>query len=165
MLERDKQMLADHYLDLYRTAYALLKNESDVEDAVQEALAQTMSHVWVNNPYNYCIKVLQNYCYRLLSRKIEILTDNLPEQPIEKGIDENRLQQLTELKEQLPKRIQDILDMYYVKGYTKAMIVEETGMSMSMVKKLIHKGHSRLRQQMIETDKNNNDIFFDHEPY
>ena len=51
MRERDKQMLADHYLDFYQMAYTLLHNKEDVEDAVHDALVDTMSQTrWSLTP-------------------------------------------------------------------------------------------------------------------
>ena len=79
MREQDKQMLADHYLDLYRMAYNVLRNETDTEDAVQEALAITMSHSFLAKPYSYCVRTLYNQCYRLLSKRDYILPDELPD--------------------------------------------------------------------------------------
>ena len=115
MREQDKQMLADHYLDLYRMAYNVLRNETDTEDAVQEALAITMSHSFLAKPYSYCVRTLYNQCYRLLSKRDYILPDELPDvaQEEDEGVDEYRVQQLYELKKQLPPRVAKILDLYY----------------------------------------------------
>ena len=49
--------------------------------------------------------------------------------------------------------------VYYEKGYTKADIAREKGISESMVKKLFQRGQDILREQMIEIDKNDKDIF------
>lgn len=163
MHEKDKQMLADHYLDFYRLAYDMLHNETDVEDVVQESLATTMSHAMLNNPYNYCMRVVRHNCIRLLTRSAYSLPDHLPELRSEEedGATEKRMQQLWALKDQLPHRVRNILDLYYEKGYTKAEIAEETGTSFAMVTKLFYKGHVRLKKQMEQIEKeqkyNNND--------
>jgi DNA-directed RNA polymerase specialized sigma24 family protein len=70
-----------------------------------------------------------------------------------------RVQQLMDVIDTLPKRIRDILYLYYEKGYTKADIAREKGISESMVKKLFQRGQDILREQMIEIDKNDKDIF------
>ena len=147
MREQDKQMLADHYLDFYRMAYNLLRNETDTEDMVQEALTVTMSRTFVTNPYSYCVKILYNRCLKLLSRAEE------------DGIDEYRLQQLRELKAQLPPRLAKVLDLYYADGLTQTQIAEQQGISESMVKKLLYKGHERLRKQLIDIEKNNKTLY------
>lgn len=158
MREQDKQMLADHYLDLYRMAYNVLRNETDTEDVVQEALAITMSHSFLAKPYSYCVRTLYNQCYRLLSKRDYILPDELPDvaQEEDEGVDEYRVQQLYELKKQLPPRVAKILDLYYVNGLTQAQIAQRQGISEPLVKKLFYKGHEWLRMKMIELDKNRN---------
>ncbi len=155
MREQDKQMLADHYLDFYRMAYTLLHNEADTEDVVQEALAVTMARPFVANPYRYCVKILYNRCYKMLSKKGYYLPGVMPDMAAEEdGVDEYRLQQIRELKAQLPPRIAKILDLYYVNGFTQTQIAKHQGMSESLVKKLFYKGHQRLRQQLMDIDSN-----------
>ena len=153
MRECDKQMLADHYLDLYQMAFSVLHNKEDVEDVVQESLAVTMAHAWVKDPYKYCIKVLYHNCYKMLKRSEYVLVENLPDLPsTNDGVDEQRLQTLWKLKNQLPERISKIFDLYYVKGHTYEEISSITGTPMPMLKKLIRKGHNRLRKQMQEIE-------------
>lgn len=159
MRESDKQMLADHYLDLYQMAYSLLHNKADVEDAVQDALVDTMSNPFVVNPYNYCKRVLKNNCLKRLKKENYILFEQLPEIPNpESEIDEARLKALWSYKEKLPNRIQEIFDLYYVQGYSRHQISEITNTPMPTLKKLFHKGHERLKKMMLEYDQNN--IFF-----
>jgi len=154
MRECDKQMLADHYLDFYQMAYALLRNETDVEDAVQDALVETMSQPFVKNPYNYCSKVLKNKCLKMLKKNTYILTEHLPDLPdTPNNLDEQRMQTLWNYKEQLPKRIREILDLYYIKGYTRQQISELTQTSMPTLKKLFHKGHTKLKKRMLDHDR------------
>lgn len=158
MREKDKKQLADRYLDLYRMAFALLRNETDTEDCVQEALAATMAHPFLIDPFRYCTKVLHNQCYQLIKRRGYSLPKQLPE-IIDNNDDSNlyeyRLEQLARLKEQLPERVIKVLDLYYRDGYTQAQIAAQEGISESMVKKLLHRGHLRLRKQMAELEKNN----------
>lgn len=158
MREQDKQLLAEHYLDFYRMAYSLLRNEADTEDVVQEALAATMARPFVAKPYNYCVKTLYNRCYRMLSRRDYSLPDQIPDIVAEddgKELMEYRLKQLQRLKGQLPARIVEILDLYYVCGLTQAQIAQHKGMSESLVKKLFYRGHKRLRQWMVELENDN----------
>ena len=160
MTEADKQMLADHYLDFYRIAFSILRNEADTEDAVQEALVVTMTrHLW-GDPYKYCSVVLRNICVKMRKRNVEVLLDNMLEVPNpEPGVDSRRLQQLMDLVEAMPEREREVLNLYYEKGYTKADIAKMKGVSVSLVKKLFTRGLDMLREQLIEIDKNNKDIF------
>ena len=160
MREADKQMLADHYLDLYRMAFAILQNETDSEDAVQEALVVTMTRQLWGDPYKYCIAVLRNICVKMKSKNREILLDNMLDIPApEVDVNNKRLQRLEELMDLLPKRIKEILYLYYDKGYSKAEIAREKGLSETMVKKLFDRGQNKLKEQLIEMEINDKDIF------
>lgn len=160
MREADKQMLADHYLDFYRMAFSILQNETDVEDAVQEALVETMTrHLW-GDPYKYCVAVLRNICVRMKLKGNEVLLDNMLDVPTpEADVDNRRLQRLGELLDALPKRIKEILYLYYEDGYSKAEIARQKGISVTMVKKLFKRGQDTLKKQLIEMEINDKDIF------
>lgn len=161
MRECDKQILADHYLDFYRIAYSLLHNETDVEDVVQDALVETMSQPWVRDPFRYCAKVVTNNCIKLLKRNRYVLTNNLPDIPDTSDTtkDEQMLKALWDLKDNLPDRMREVFDLYYEKGYSKHEISRITNTPMPMVKKLLQKGYTRLRKQMVETiNKTNTEI-------
>ena len=160
MREADKQMLADHYLDFYRMAFSILQNETDVEDAVQEALVETMTrHLW-GDPYKYCVAVLRNICVRMKLKANEVLLDNMLDVPTpEADVDNRRLQRLGELLDALPKRIKEILYLYYEDGYSKAEIARQKGISVTMVKKLFKRGQDTLKKQLIEMEINDKDIF------
>ena len=160
MREADKQMLADHYLDLYQMAFSILQNETDSEDAVQEALVVTMSRQLWGDPYKYCIATLRKICVKMKMRNREVLMDNMMDIPSpESDVNNKRLQRLRELMDLLPKRIREILCLYYEKGYSKAEIAKQKGISVTMVKKLFDRGHETLKKQLIEMEINDKDIF------
>lgn len=157
MREADKQNLADHYLDLYRIAYLLLHNQTDVEDAVQEALAITMSRpILFGDPYKFCTRVLRNICINFLKRNREVLPDKFWDiSAPEENPNEKRLQLLSELLNQLPSRTAEIIHLSYNQGYTQSEIAQMKGISESMVKKLLYQGYDQLRKQIIEIETAN----------
>lgn len=160
MQEADKQMLADHYLDLYRIAFSILRNEANTEDAVQEALVVTMTRKLWGDPYKYCIAALRNICLKMKKRNVEVLLDNMLDVPNpESSVDSRRLQQLMDLMEAMPEREREVLNLYYEKGYTKVDIAKQKGISVALVKKLFKRGLDMLREQLLEIDKNDKDIF------
>ena len=159
MRDADKQMLADHYLDLYRMAYLMLKNETDAEDAVQEALVVTMTRQLRGDPYRYCVAVLRNTCINMKKSR-ELLPDTMIDVP-DSVPDGNslRLHRLLDLIEKLPSRLRDILYLYYEKEHSKAEIAKQMGISETMVKKLFRRGEEMLKDQLIEMEINDKDIF------
>ncbi len=157
MRESDKQMLANHYLDFYRIAFSILHNKADVEDAVQDALVETMANPFVVNPVNYCTRVVKNNCFKLLKNENYILMEQLPDVPDSStGLDEERMQALWGYKNMLPERIRIVFDLYYEQGYSRHKIAEMTNTSMPTIKKLFHKGHERLKKMMKEHDNKTN---------
>ena len=159
MRDADKQMLADHYLDLYQMAFSILKSEMDAEDAVQDALVETMTRQVRGDPYKYCVVVLRNICKRMM-RSIEVLPDTIVDVPNpDTDIYNRRLHRLLDLIEKLPNRVRDIICLYYKNGYTKAEIAKQKGISESTVKKRLKKGQDLLREQLIEIELNDKDIF------
>lgn len=160
MRDADKQLLADHYLDFYRIAYSILKNEADVEDAVQEALVVTMTRPMVGDPYSYCTVVLKNICIRMKTMNNVILVDGMADIPdTGSDIDSRRLQRVRELLEALPKRLRVILRLHYEKGLSKAQIAKKLGISATMVKRLFDRAQDMLKKQLIEMEINDKDIF------
>lgn len=161
MLDKDKQILVDHYLDFYRIAYSMLRNQSDSEDAVQEALMLTMSRPFVLHPYQYCVSTIKSCCAKILSRNVYSFIDQFPDVPQVDDPFESRINKLKELVDKLPQRIAELYELYYAQGMTYAQIANAKGISESMVKKLIYRGHKQLRQQILELE--NNEIFTSHE--
>lgn len=152
MREKDCQQLAEHYLDLYSIAYALLNNPTDTEDAVQEALTRTMSQIWLKEPYTYCCRVLKNYCYETLRQKNRLLLGGVPDQAIEENPPNNDqlYDQLEQLTDNLPEETRMLLNLHYEEGYTMPAIAEKTGLTISQVKKRFSKIHIYLKKELLK---------------
>ena len=154
MRRKDCQKLADRYLDLYATAYALLQDSTDTEDAVQEALTRTMSKVVLDDPYSYCRRVLINHCYDTLRYKKRFIHFH-PLHDMAIPTDENKVKEslLDQIKlkiEQLPERTKKILEMYYSNDLTLPMIAEKTKIPLTTVKKIFNKAHRQIKQELID---------------
>ena len=91
---------------------------------------------------------------------MEVLLDEMLDVPApEADINSKRLQRLGELLDALPKRMREILYLYYENGYSKAEIARRKGMSVTMVKKIFKRGEDLLREQLIEMEIKDKDIF------
>lgn len=163
MRERDKQLLADHYLDFYQIAFSILRNPADAEDAVHDALVKTMSQPMLKDPYRYCSTIVRNNSVKLLQKCAyslpHSLPRSLPDDPFaEDDPTETRIQQLWKLKDQLPPRMREILDLYYVKGYSREQIAQHTSLTLSTVNKIFYTGHYKLKQQLLTLEQHENDM-------
>lgn len=152
MREKDKQMLVDHYLDLYKMAFAVLRNESDVEDVVQEALAITMSRTIITNPYGYCLRVLRSCCIRQMDRNRYAAIESENSFAAEYLKDNDRLALVTEARANLSPRINKVIDLHFSDGLTFGEIAELMDVSESMAKKLFYKGLTQMRKKILEIE-------------
>lgn len=159
MRDKDKQILADRYIDLYAIAYALLHNDDDARDAVQEALAVTMAFPLLRDPYRFCGRVLRNICYKHLGRSY-ILVKSPPETPVDTpdGEYENRLVWLETAKKHLSAETVKLLDMHFVEGLTLKEISKTTGRPLPALKKQFSQTYSKLRIEMNKLETQQKDL-------
>lgn len=154
MISKEKQILADHYLDFYRMAYSILGNSSDTEDAVQEALTITMSKPFLKHPNKYCMSVLYHLCAKMVSAKMTLSLHQLDDIVDDEDYAfRQRLVVVKELRDSLTPRANEYLDLYYDQGMTFSQIAEIKGVSDSMVKKIIYKCHEQLRKQLLKHEQ------------
>ena len=131
-----RQILVDHYLDYYLIAVAILKNDQDAKDAVQDAVVATMVSRGVNNPDGYCRQVLRNKCIDIIRhrgrfRKIEediLVTD--PE------------------KDEMPFFMRTVIELHYEEEYTLEEISSKLCISVSKVKRVLAEAKKDLRNKM-----------------
>ena len=138
--------LTDRYLDLYRYAFSMLKNKADAEDVLHDAIAVTLSHRNLNNPYGYCIRTIKIMCVGLLRKKgsmIEI-SENISDRC--EG-DEDMYQKLMVLIEGLDKRERMLVEMHDMQGLSIREIAVKTKISESNIKKILIKVHKKLRKK------------------
>lgn len=159
MRDADKQYLVNHYYDYFRMALTILKDQEDAKDAVQEALAQTMSRTFVRDVHAYCIKVLRNCCtnrlrerYRLQETAVDIV-DEEPDMQYEQ-----RILLMNRVKRQLPKESRRLLDMHYEKGLTVDEIASVLGKKHNWVKKKLQVILGEMREEMIKEESKQKDI-------
>ena len=51
--EAKRHVLVDHYLEFYNRAVAILNDEDDAKDAVQDALVKTLLAIGVRDPWHF----------------------------------------------------------------------------------------------------------------
>lgn len=142
-----RQILVDHYLDYYLIAVAILKNDQDAKDAVQDAVVATMVSRGVNNPDGYCRQVLRNKCIDIIRhrgrfRKIEediLVTD------LEK---DEMLQMLVKAKDEMPFFMRTVIELHYEEEYTLEEISSKLCISVSKVKRVLAEAKKDLRNKM-----------------
>lgn len=144
---------------LYRIAYDRLKNEADVNDAIQETLIIFYKnlHKLENKEYFYSwiIKVLKNECNKIYNRKVKninileretILTKNdLLENPMENV---NRELDFDILIEELKDDEKLLLKLYYDDGYETSEIANMLNQNVNTIRSKILRAKIKLKNKM-----------------
>ena len=136
---------------LYRTAYLLLGNPHDVQDALQETLLRYLEKApaFVSSDHEkaWLLRVVSNCCkdYLRFRRRhscldLESIRECLPAQ------ENTHLQELYAL----PAKWKTVLLLHYFEGYSVKEIGEILGLSESAVKKRLQRAREVLRLEMEE---------------
>ncbi|MCX4323344.1 MAG: RNA polymerase sigma factor [Lachnospiraceae bacterium] len=134
---------------LYRTAYLLLGNPHDVQDALQETLLRYLEKApaFVSSDHEkaWLLRVVSNCCkdYLRFRRRhscldLESIRECLPAQ------ENTHLQELYAL----PAKWKTVLILHYFEGYSVKEIGEILGLSESAVKKRLQRAREALRMEM-----------------
>lgn len=134
---------------LYRTAYLLLGNPHDVQDALQETLLRYLEKApaFVSSDHEkaWLLRVVSNCCkdYLRFRRRhscldLESIRECLPAQ------ENTHLQELYAL----PAKWKTVLILHYFEGYSVKEIGEILGLSESAVKKRLQRAREALRVEM-----------------
>ena len=140
---------------LYRVAKSISVNESDCEDAVQEAILTAYEKLGTLKEEKFfktwLTRILINICFRMAKKRKNVISfeDYMPDD-ISDGSGE--LSDIRDAVMSLPLKIRTVIVLYYIEGYS----IEETGYMMKIpagtVKSRLHNGRNLLREMLKDTD-------------
>lgn len=154
-----KALLLPLQASLYATAIAILKNENDAADCLQE----TFTKLWerrerlrqIENPAAYAVVTVRHVAISMKTRGIfqtASLADASPEiadpsaEPDRETEGKDDLRKLTGLLSKLPENQRKVVVMSAVSGMTNTEIRDATGLSDDNVRVLLSRGRKRLRE-------------------
>lgn len=144
-----RQILVDHYLDFYSVAVAMLKDEDDAKDVVQEAIVRTLVKVHVKDVFRYCMKSVRNLSVDVLRRKNRMHC--LDGMVLVADIDMEEMRRVVnEKKDQLSEVGRALLELHYEEGYTLAEVAAMMQMSLSTMKRILADAKNELKQMLEE---------------
>ena len=148
--EKRQHILETHYLELYNRAVAILDDEDDAKDAVQEAVVKTLVKVGVKDPLAYCLRTTVNECISILRHKRRLTRcDEIVQ--LSRYKEEQIVHAVNEAKECLLPIERLVLEFHREDGYTISRLAGILGVSVSSVKRLL----TRAEQKMKENIKDN----------
>ena len=159
---RNRQLNTDAFMDLieseiqsmYKTAWAILKNEEDAADAIQEAIVKGFENLGSLREPKYfktwIIRILMNTCFQIRKQRQREFTygDNLPVVPVEETYDKDlgfkELLNMVSVEESL------LLTLHYADGFKLSEIAELLDMNVNTVKTQISRARAKIRRGLCE---------------
>ncbi|MGL5764727.1 MAG: RNA polymerase sigma factor [Sarcina sp.] len=152
-------LINKHELALYKTAKAILNNEDDIGDAIQETILSAYKSIdkLKNSKYfkTWLTRILINKCNDIIkgNRNIVFIEKYTKEEAYEEDID-GRLE-FDECFEKLGSNHKLVLNLYYVEGFNTREISEMLNENESTIKSRLLRGKKYLRDVLL---KNNGEV-------
>lgn len=149
-----RRILQAHGDALYRNAFLLLGNSTDVQDVLQEVLLRFLEKApafsSVDHERAWLLRVETNCCMDCLRfRKKHACADLTPLQEcLPAPEQQSRLEELYAL----PAKWKSVLILHYFEGYSVTEIAQLMKLSESAVKKRLQRGREALKLAITETE-------------
>lgn len=136
---------------LYRVAKAILVNDCDCEDAVQEAILKGYSKLYALRQEQFfqtwLVRILIRECYKILRSRPDTVTysTELDGTGCSEGTSE-----LYQAISQLPVNNRVVIVLLYIEGYSVAEIARLLRVPQGTVKSRLARGRKLLRQELTE---------------
>ena len=154
--EEDRREFAviyeQHHARLENAAMRILKNQTDAEDAVQNAFMQVIRHFEKISEISckdlpfWLISIVKNEALMILRKKRNVVPLEDWDR-FEQGADSAAgYTELVELFRQLPETYRAVLEMKLLIGYTDREIAQKLGLSETAVSSRVSRGRALLRK-------------------
>lgn len=144
---------------LYRIAKSMLRNESDCEDAVQNAIvkAYEKQHTLRQPEFfkTWIIRILMNECYGLLrTRKGTVSYEEYfsPEHTQAAAPEGADFSQLYQALDRLKPKIKGVTVLHYIEGYSVEDIGALLKIPQGTVKSRLSKGRTQLKTLLVDME-------------
>lgn len=159
MIAITKEEFCSRVLDcesaMYHSAYAILKNDADCADAVQDAILKAYKSLGTLRKPEYfktwIIRILINTCYsQLKSRRFTEDIDNLPNESVPAADDFTKTELMLEISA-LDEKYRLPFMLYYMEGFTAEEIGKVIGLPAAAVRKRLSRARASLRDALAES--------------
>lgn len=142
-----RQLLVDHYLDFYSVAMAIVRDEQDAKDAVQEALVRTLTKSGVDDVCAYCVRTVKNLCLNMLQHRHRLT--EVEDMMLVTDLEHDHLLRIVaEKKEELSELARAVLELHFEEGYTLSEVAGMLGINVSKLKRILADAKYELKKKM-----------------
>lgn len=137
---------------MYHAAYAILKNDADCADAVQDAILKAYKNLGSLRRPEYfktwIIRILLNTCYtQLKSRRYNENIEDLPDDTMTAENDFSKSELMLEIAS-LNEKYRVPFMLYYVDGFSTEEIAASMNIPAVTVRKRLSRARSMLREKL-----------------
>ena len=147
------ELIEENTQSMYKTAWAILRNEEDVADALQETIVKGFESLHtLRRPefFKTWMRILINNCLQIRKQRQRLLTfgDDLPEMPVEDSYDTDS--GFKELLDMVDEADRLLLTLYYADEFKVSEIAELLEMNVNTVKTRLSKAREKIRRGLYE---------------
>ncbi|MBS5799376.1 MAG: sigma-70 family RNA polymerase sigma factor [Clostridiales bacterium] len=148
------QLMELNEVSMYKTAKAILANEEDIGDAIQETILAAYKNIHTLKKAQYfktwLIRILINKCKDIIKKNQKII---LIESYAEEGCDEaiNAQLEVDSCLEMLSSDQQTVLNLYYHQGFNTREIAELLGENENTVKSRLTRAKSYFKKIFLKS--------------
>ena len=141
------ELIQMYMQDMYRTAVAILMNDEDAADAIQETILACWEKMdtlrYTKYFKTWMTKILIHKCLDIRKKQEKIIPMEDYEEPV---VEDAYNIELKEALETLGEKYRLIMMLYYGEGYRVQEIADFLGMSASTVQTRLDRGRKKLRE-------------------
>ena len=155
------RLMQAHMQDMYKTAWAILRNDEDAADAVSDTILACWEKLYQLKQDRYfktwMIRILINNCNAILQKKRGIADPGTPEEKerfleipyVEKGYQEAEWR---EVLNGIEEKYRLVLLLYYMEGFSVKEIGRILEMPEATVRTRLARGRARLKEKYREPE-------------
>lgn len=158
-VEEFKQLFLPCHPKLYRIAFALLENQADAEDMVQEAYCKLWNRrnelPALQNPEAFTVRLIRNLCLDYLRKtkikpveeeigKLHLPSDAWADQEVRR---QEEFQIIRRLIDQLPAKQRQVIRLRGIEDCSLEEIETITGLTAAHVRTLLSRARKTVREQ------------------
>ena len=140
---------------MYHVAKALLYNDADCQDAIQEAIAKAFDKIGTLKQDTYAktwlLRILINECYGIMRKEKKIISLKTCEQE-EPWMERQDYSDLYEALMGLTEEARLAVTLYYMEGYNIREIARMTKVTESAVKSRLARARTKLKEELSKED-------------
>ena len=143
------QILVENYSKFLALAQAIVRNEEDAKDIVQDAVLVVLEkQSFIQDPLLYCFRLVRNMSFRCLRSPKYSPGYDFPEIPVINPEEQDILAEIRKAEQELPEVLQRVIVLRYDRNLSVQAIAKRVHVSVSTVKRHLSEAKKFLKARI-----------------